>query len=73
MKSFTAFSADGMLELIVAQRRTGESYPITLNATDFERFVNTLHEQATKYDDETSEWAGSLLSGIAETLGIEFI
>lgn len=72
MQGFTAGSPEGMSELVSANARTVEHYAITLNPSDFEGLVYSLRDVSYS-DSEYADWAGSFLSGIAETLGIEFI
>lgn len=78
-QSYTALSAEGMMAVVAAQRHDfhahGEKYTIELNASDFQKFASVLHQVATDAgsDPGIAEWAGSWLSDMAETLGIEFI
>lgn len=72
MKSFTHGSPEGMAELVSANARKAGHYPVELNPSDFEGLVYALRDVSDS-DSEYSEWASGFLSGIAETLGIEFV
>jgi hypothetical protein len=74
MQSFTFGSDSGMQAIVAAQKATGESYPMTLNSEDFKTVIYALR-RAAYYSPLGADWerCSSLLSGIAETLGIELI
>lgn len=83
--AFTAMSTEGIEALCDANDRRANSfigqvrnYEISLNPSDFRNFIYCLRavwEADTSHDDGTdlAEWAESMASGIAQTLGIEFI
>lgn len=87
MQSFTAMSDEGIQAVIDAQEARNDQYALTLGRSDFYLFVRALQaayehtadggcpavEEASYNGVTVDEWAGDFLSGIAETLGVEFI
>lgn len=86
MQSFTFGSDEAMAAVEAAQEASGASYPMTMNAGDLMAVVYALREYGSfgepdrglstedyAADEERRARAESLLSGIAETLGVEFI
>lgn len=74
MVSYTAMSNEAIRATVEAMRATGEPYPMTLNASDFECLVSVLKFASYRSGNaEVREWSESFLSGIAETLGVEFV
>jgi hypothetical protein len=60
------------------QASEGKTFPIALNYRDFSNLMWTLHQLWHHVDDagvaaDLAEWAGSMASGIASTLGVEMI
>lgn len=89
MQSFTAMSDEGIQAVIDAQEAEGSHYAMTLNQSDFHMFVRALQAAYEHTADggcpdvdaswsggmaaDVTEWAGDFLSGVAETVGVEFI
>jgi N-acyl-D-aspartate/D-glutamate deacylase len=79
MDSYTYMSDEGIQAVMDAFDDSKDSaYHLGFNRQDFQAFVMCLkhmHNSPPMDDDaeDYSEWAGQLLSSIAESLGIEFI
>jgi len=89
MQSFTFGSDEGMAALVKAMRSqttddplgTGhrsshqwvKPYELSLNSEDFAVVAEALRDLALAGEGDQQERAWSLLSGMAETLGIEFV
>lgn len=76
-RSFTAFSGEAQLEMIVRMRRMaaeGGKYVMELNAPDFERLLDALDRVRTTFEpDEITEWSEGMISSMAETLNVEMV
>jgi len=74
--SYTFGSDEGMQAVIKAMESTGESFDATFNAGDFATILYALRAYGMTDEDEGDEYVDrsmSLLSGIAEVYGVEFI
>lgn len=77
MQSFTSMS-EPAIEAVIDANKTRQSlqglpYMLALNPADFERLVSALKVAYEADQTETGDWCASYLSGIAETLGVEFV
>lgn len=78
MKTFTYMSADGVAALVKAiEDDTETKHQFTFNTADLRQLVLALNLAYVEADraevDESDDWAGQFVSGVAITYGIEMI
>lgn len=80
MQSFTHMSSDGLAALKRAAKAAASEdhgYAFNLNATDIQGLISALalaYEMGEEMQaPEVAEWAADFLSGLAQTVDIEFV
>lgn len=85
MRSFTYMSDEALSAVAEELDKLPDGYPVRLSSEDAKRLMLALkaayehtadggcHECGDENSEAVSEWAGGFVSGMASTLGVEFV